>query len=60
MIPLLDTDKMEEKLNSEMKAVAFPSSAVTGLNVFKTVRYIAKETVKNVIEKTAFSSYKIG
>ena len=54
MIPLTDIKDMEEQLNSELKTKSFPSSAVTGLNVLKTVNFIAKETVKTVIENTAF------
>ncbi len=58
MIPLSDVDDMEQLLNSELKTESFPSSAITGMNVLKTVRFIAKETVKTVIDKTAFKSIK--
>ena len=58
MIPLADIDDMEEQLNAELKTKSFPSSAVTGLNVFKTVNHIAKETVETVIDKTVFNGKK--
>ena len=51
-IPLTDIKDMEELLNSELKTKSFPSSAVTGLNVLKTVNFIAKETVEAVIDTT--------
>jgi len=54
MISLTDINDMEEQLNSELKTKSFPSSAVTGLNVLKTVNFIAKKTVKTVIENTVF------
>jgi signal recognition particle receptor subunit beta len=54
MIPLTATEVMEEQLNSQLKAQSFPSSAVTGMNVLKTVNYIAKKTVEAVIENTIF------
>ena len=53
-IPLTDIEDMEELLNSELKTKSFPSSAVTGLNVLKTVNFIAKETVEAVIDTTVF------
>jgi signal recognition particle receptor subunit beta len=54
MIPLTDVKDMEEQLNSELKTQSFSSSAVTGMNVLKTVNFIAKETVKNVIDNSVF------
>ncbi len=48
LIPLATIEEMEERLNSKYKFMSFPASAETGLNVFKTVNYIAKETVKLV------------
>jgi len=54
MIPLSDTEDMEVLLNSELKTKSFPSSAVTGMNVLKTVNFIAKETVKAVIDDMVF------
>jgi len=54
MIKLTDIKEMEAQLNSKLKAKSFPSSAVTGKNVLKTVNYIAKETVAAVIENTVF------
>ncbi|RLB98275.1 MAG: gliding motility protein [Deltaproteobacteria bacterium] len=54
MISLTNIKDMEEQLNSELKTKSFPSSAVTGLNVLKTVNFIAKKTVKTVIENTVF------
>ncbi|THB80473.1 MAG: gliding motility protein [Desulfobacteraceae bacterium] len=59
MIPLTEVQDMEELLNSELQTQSFSSSAVTGMNVLKTVRFIAKETVQNVIEKTAFKAMNI-
>ena len=53
-IPLTEIKDMEELLNSELKTKSFPSSAVTGLNVLKTVNFIAKETVEAVIDNTVF------
>jgi len=54
LIPLTDIKEMEEQLNSKLKTKSFPSSAVTGMNVLKTVNYIAKKTVETVIENSAF------
>lgn len=51
-IPLTSIEDMEAQLNSAHKAESFPSSAVTGMNVLKTVKYISKKTVESVIEKT--------
>jgi len=48
LIPLASVEEMEERLNSKYKFMSFPASAEKGLNVFKTVNYIAKETVKLV------------
>ena len=59
MIPLAGVDEMETLLNSELQTKAFVSSAITGMNVMKTVKFIAKETVKNVIDNTAFKSMRI-
>lgn len=56
MIPLTDVTQMETALNSELQTESFESSAITGMNVLKTVRFIAKETVKNVIDNTAFKA----
>ncbi|MBU2590821.1 MAG: GTPase domain-containing protein [Nitrospinae bacterium] len=49
LIPLASVEEMEKTLNSKYGYTSFPASAETGLNVFKTVNYIAKETVKHVI-----------
>lgn len=49
LIRLATIDEMEKTLNSKYGYMSFPASAETGLNVFKTVNYIAKETVKHVI-----------
>ncbi|MBF0235118.1 MAG: GTPase domain-containing protein [Desulfamplus sp.] len=59
MIPLSSIDDMQRLLNSELKVQAFPASAVSGMNVLKTVNYISKETVKSVIEKTILNRPKI-
>lgn len=58
MIPLAPVDEMELHLNSKLKTESFSSSAITGMNVMKTVKFIAKETVKTVIDNTAFKSMK--
>lgn len=55
MIPLTPIEKMESRLNSHLKFESFAASALTGTNVLKTVKYIAKETIKSVIDKTAFN-----
>lgn len=52
MIPLSTIEEMHTLLNSELNVQAFPASAVSGMNILKTVNYISKETVKSVIEKT--------
>lgn len=52
MIPLATIENMDQKLNSGLNVEAFPSSAVNGMNVIKTVNFISKQTVKSVIEKT--------
>jgi len=49
IIPLSSVEDMEAALNSKYKFASFPASAESGMNVFKTVNYIAKETVKHVI-----------
>ncbi len=49
-IPLTDIEQMEASLNSELQTQSFPASAVSGTNVFKTVNYIAKQTVEKVID----------
>ncbi|RLC17615.1 MAG: gliding motility protein [Deltaproteobacteria bacterium] len=54
LISLTDIKEMEEQLNSKLKTKSFPSSAVTGMNVLKTVNYIAKKTVETVIENSIF------
>ncbi|MBF0233403.1 Mutual gliding-motility protein MglA [Desulfamplus magnetovallimortis] len=59
MIPLASISDMERALNSELKVKAFPSSAVSGMNVIKTVNYISKQTVKSVIQKTILSRQKL-
>jgi len=58
MIPLTDIEDMEALLNSELKTKSFPSSAVTGMNVLKTVNFIAKETVKTVIDDMVSNEQK--
>ncbi|MFH2093633.1 MAG: gliding motility protein [Pseudomonadota bacterium] len=55
MIPLSSVEDMEAQLKFDLNAESFSASALAGLNVFKTVKYIAKETVKSVIDKTAFN-----
>lgn len=55
MIPITDVKEMEDLLNSDLNVKSFPASAITGSNVLKTVKYIAKETVKSVIDKTVFN-----
>lgn len=57
MIPITDVQEMEKQLN-EFKVEAFPASAITGANVLKTVKHIAKETVKEVIDKTVFNNLR--
>jgi len=52
MIPLSTIEDMHKLLNSELNVQSFPASAVSGMNVLKTVNFISKETVKSVIEKT--------
>ncbi|MCP3874365.1 MAG: GTPase domain-containing protein [Desulfobacteraceae bacterium] len=52
MIPLTSVEDMEAQLNSTLKAQSFPSSAITGMNVLKTVRHLSKKTMEAVIEKT--------
>lgn len=58
MIPLTSIEEMESQLNSDLNVESFPASAISGFNVLKTVKHIAKETVKSVIDKTAFNHMK--
>lgn len=50
-LPLLDIKTMESDLNAELKAPSFPASALTGENVFETLKTAAKLTLKSVIRK---------
>ncbi|MBF0469139.1 MAG: GTPase domain-containing protein [Desulfamplus sp.] len=59
MIPLSSIEDMQRLLNSELRVQSFPASAVSGMNVLKTVNYISKETVKSVIEKTILNKPKL-
>ncbi len=52
MIPLTSVDDMEAQLNSTLKVKSFPSSAITGMNVLTTAKYLSKKTMESVIEKT--------
>jgi len=53
-IPLLDVDTLENDLNAELKAPSFPASALTGYNVFETLKTAAKLTIQSVIRKLIF------
>ncbi|MBF0203058.1 MAG: gliding motility protein [Desulfamplus sp.] len=59
MIPLSPVEDMQKLLNSELNVQSFSASAVSGMNVLKTVNYISKETVRSVIEKTILNKHKI-
>jgi len=59
MIPLSTVEDMQKLLNSELNVQSFPASAVSGMNVLKTVNFISKETVKSVIEKTILNRQKL-
>ncbi len=60
VIPLRSIVDMEHHLNGKLRAKSFPASAVSGLNVLKTVNYISKQTVKSVIEKSIVSRKQLG
>jgi len=53
-IPLLDVDTLENDLNAELKAPSFLASALTGYNVFETLKTAAKLTIQSVIRKLTF------
>lgn len=59
MIPLSTIEDMQKLLNSELNVQSFPASAVSGMNILKTVNYISKETVRSVIEKTILNKQKM-
>ncbi len=50
-IPLLEIGQMNEDLNSVYKVAAFPASALSGQNVYKTLNKIAKSAVSSVIQQ---------
>ena len=50
-IKLVPTEKLEQKLNSKLKAPVFQASALTGVNVVPTLKKIITETVKSVQTK---------
>lgn len=51
-IPLTSEEEMEAQLNSTLSVPSYPSSAITGMNVLKTVRHISKKTMESIIVKT--------
>ncbi|WP_456325775.1 GTP-binding protein [Desulfonauticus submarinus] len=56
-VPLLSVEEMEKDLNSTLKAPSFPASAITGYNVFETLRIASKRTLKHVFEKFSANDF---
>ncbi|SDN26419.1 hypothetical protein SAMN04488516_101220 [Desulfonauticus submarinus] len=56
-VPLLSVEEMEKDLNSTLKVPSFPASAITGYNVFETLRIASKKTLKHVFEKFSANGF---
>ena len=50
-IPLLAVEKMDQDLNRQLKAPAFPASAITGSNVIETLKKAINLTVASVKQR---------
>ncbi|MDW7709445.1 MAG: GTPase domain-containing protein [Deferrisomatales bacterium] len=50
-VPLIPLEELDRGLNRDLRAGAFPASALQGDGVFETLREISKRTVKHVTRK---------
>jgi len=59
-VPLLSVEEMQNDLNKKYSAPAFPASALTGYNVFETLRIASRLTLKYALHKISANNLAVG
>lgn len=59
-VPLLSIEEMHNDLNRDLNRPAFPASALTGFNVFETLRIASRLTLKSALQKISAGKLAVG